>query len=484
MNLEQSVDGRLESELRAALERARELARERKRSALLRVAVAIPGRPLAEIQAFFEAESQAQIFVHDGQNQRRCFVKSTLQQKVFSGPRRFYKARAFHEHLRQSLVKGGLDQPLPLVFAAAEFDFGASLTLAVPETMVVQGPSQSLLVKAVYVSENSTLDASFLIESLQHEIRALLESQQTDENGKDWAGGAVSELESKSSWCHRVEAAKEAIRLQYLSKVVLARAVEFQSQQAFDLPATLEALVEQHPTALVFSWPLPKRARQKAKAPAFQAFFGASPEILIQRRGSVFETHSLAGTVGRGPSPEADAALAQSLLDSQKDRREQALVTDEIERCLKVFSEQSELRSELQVKTLAQAQHLETKLSGTLANPQTSLLEMVASLHPTPAVGGCPRGRARLWLNHREGLLRGLYSAPLGWIDEHGDGLFCVAIRSALYSPTVVRAFAGAGIVQASNADKEWQETGLKLRTVEQALRLRSEQTGGPSADD
>ncbi len=123
------------------------------------------------------------------------------------------------------------------------------------------------------------------------------------------------------------------------------------------------------------------------------------------------------------------------------------------------------------VLTLAQIQHLETKIAADVPEG-LGVLDLLASLHPTPAVCGSPRDAALEFLASRESFARGWYAGPVGWFDQRGHGVFVPALRSAVHSDSeeLWRLFAGAGIVAGSDPDLEWIETGLKFKPVLRAL--------------
>jgi menaquinone-specific isochorismate synthase len=118
---------------------------------------------------------------------------------------------------------------------------------------------------------------------------------------------------------------------------------------------------------------------------------------------------------------------------------------------------------------LSNIQHLYTPVRGQL-RADYGLLDIVERLHPTPALGGYPRREALEAVKRIETVERGWYASPVGWIDYHGDGMFAVAIRSAVRAGQTARLYAGAGIVADSDPDKEWAETGLKFRPMLAAL--------------
>ncbi len=185
------------------------------------------------------------------------------------------------------------------------------------------------------------------------------------------------------------------------------------------------------------------------------AFAGASPERLYRRDGRALKTEALAGTRPRGATPEADARAADELLASGKERAEHAVVADSICEALRPIAE-VECAAEPRILRLPNVQHLHTTITARLA-PGASDAEILARLHPTPAVGGWPKARALKLISQLEPFDRGWYSGPVGWV-ERDAAEFAVAIRCALVLGPRLCLYAGAGIVEGSNADDEWRE--------------------------
>jgi salicylate biosynthesis isochorismate synthase len=275
-------------------------------------------------------------------------------------------------------------------------------------------------------------------------------------------------LESKKAFCGRVEAVKEAISQQNstgvaLKKVVLARADHLTAPRGsgFDPMGTVCALRRQHPTAFSF-------AISNGKG---DVFLGATPETLVRVSGGVVSTQALAGTAPRGLNQGEDERYGDALLSSQKERGEHQLVVDAIVEGLAPLCSRTDVPEVPQLTKLNHVQHLMTPISGYLNRP-VHLLDMVDRLHPTPALGGWPRGEAITWIEDKEPLERGWYGGPVGWLDQWGEGVFAVAIRSALIRGESAWVYAGAGIVEASNPDNEWRETCLKLDTAMSGLQF------------
>jgi len=140
------------------------------------------------------------------------------------------------------------------------------------------------------------------------------------------------------------------------------------------------------------------------------------------------ETAAVAGSAPRSGDPEADAHHGRCLLESKKEQAEHAIVVRALRAALETCCDELSIPESPQLLRLGEIQHLETAIHGNLINEQ-SILELVGRLHPTPAVGGAPRAAANEWIAAREGLDRGWYAGPVGFVDSSGDGEFCVALR-------------------------------------------------------
>ena len=260
---------------------------------------------------------------------------------------------------------------------------------------------------------------------------------------------------SREAWRESVEAAVDRIRGADLQKVVLAQALEADLSNEFPRAATLKRLAEKYPDCHRYFF---------EPDDGGSAFFGATPERLVSLRGRTVETDALAGTTGRGETPEEDEWLARELLDDAKNVHEHDLVADTVREQLEPFAA-SIAAGERRVRRLATVQHLHTPITAELRDDR-HVLDLVEALHPTPAVGGLPPDRALETIRETEPFDRGWYAAPVGWIDAAGNGAFAVAIRSAVATPRRATLFAGVGLVADSDPDREWDEIQLKYRPI------------------
>jgi menaquinone-specific isochorismate synthase len=263
-------------------------------------------------------------------------------------------------------------------------------------------------------------------------------------------------------WCEIIATAVEQIRNETndpdgLRKVVLARSVDVEATDPFvvgDILARLHALF---PSCMVFS---------------IEGFIGASPELLVSRKGSSLRAHPLAGTVARSGDPDTDAKLAAGLLASAKDRWEHLLVIDTLDEVLRPLCDELDVPQAPSIVPLRNVSHLGTLITGSLRAADVvdrsapTALELVSVLNPTPAVGGVPQAKALAVIAALEPVSRGTYAGPVGWVDAAGNGEWAVGLRSARIDGNRARMFAGGGIVGDSEPGAELAETQLKLQAL------------------
>ena len=244
-----------------------------------------------------------------------------------------------------------------------------------------------------------------------------------------------------------------------MEKVVISRSHHVKVGRDFKAVSAMQILRDAYPNCISFCFSFPNEG----------IFFGSTPERLIRLKNNYVKTEALAGTIGRGNNMEEDRILAESLLDSHKEKEEHSIVREQIVRKLQPYLSDISHPKVPQIMKLKNVQHLQTPISGKLNNEMT-ILDLVGKLHPTSAVAGTPTSEAMKVINEMEKHDRGWYSGPIGWLDEKGDGEFYVALRSALVKDEEAHVFAGGGIVSESHPDKEWDETELKLQPILSAL--------------
>lgn len=265
-------------------------------------------------------------------------------------------------------------------------------------------------------------------------------------------------LEPLQAWQEAVAATVTDIGAGRIDKLVLARTCTVRSTRPFECARVVRRLRDAYPACATF-W---------VATPAGH-FLGATPEPLVRLRGRTVSTAAVAGSIGRGTSPATDRALAGTLRGSRKDQREHVVVVRAMEAALAPLCEDLHVAAEPHLLQLPNVQHLVTPITGRLAEPRR-ILDLVARVHPSPAVAGHPREAALRLLRQREALDRGWYAGPVGWMNARHEGEFAVALRCALVRGTEAALFAGAGIVAGSDPEAELAETRLKLQPLLSAL--------------
>ncbi|MEU3603375.1 isochorismate synthase [Streptomyces sp. NPDC006798] len=320
----------------------------------------------------------------------------------------------------------------PLVLGAIPFDTGRPAALVVPET-VAEGPS---------------LGSDPLVT--------------LDPGAPEPAGWTVTEVPAPEVYAAAVAAAVARMSGGGLDKVVLARTLEVAAAPGRepDLAALLGRLARNDPSGYVFALPTgPGRT-----------LLGASPELLVSRRGGDLVANPLAGSVPRSPDLAEDVRRAAALLESAKDLREHAMVVDSVRAAMAPYCAALDVPEHPTLVRTAAMWHLSTTVTGRLADPDTTALDVACALHPTPAVCGTPTEEARSAIAGLEPFDRGYFTGMVGWQDAGGDGEWIVTLRCAEATGGLLRLFAGAGVVSASDPAAETAETAAKFRTFLRAV--------------
>ncbi len=270
-----------------------------------------------------------------------------------------------------------------------------------------------------------------------------------------WHDGSLS----APQWERAVATAVERIKAGRLQKVVLARDLYASAAGLIDERLLLERLAARYPDCYTF---------------ACGGLVGATPELLIKRQGGQISSLVLAGTAPRGDDADRDAALGAALLASAKDTEEHGYAAAGVREALAPLCDQLTVAPRPELLRLANVQHLATAISGRLAvradGTIPSVLALADALHPTAAVCGTPAETAMELIRELEGMDRGRYAGPVGWVDSAGNGEWCIALRCAEMDGTRARLFAGGGIVADSDPAAELAEAQAKFRPMQSAL--------------
>ncbi|CAB4536066.1 MAG: isochorismate synthase [Actinobacteria bacterium] len=268
-----------------------------------------------------------------------------------------------------------------------------------------------------------------------------------------WSAGTLSEAE----WKKRVGQAIEKIESGSVEKVVLARDLIATAHTDIDARPILRSLAENYPATWVFS---------------VAGLIGATPELLLRLSRGMVTSRVLAGTIPKTGDDSKDLALAGSLARSSKDLEEHEFAVRSVADALEPFCSSTNVPDAPFVLHLANVMHLATDVTGALIESKKDIdvFSLLKSLHPSAAVCGTPRNKAFDVIDEIEGMNRGRYAGPVGWVDARGDGELGIALRSGQIDKNQIRIFAGCGIVSGSDPDVEVAESLAKFAAMQSAL--------------
>lgn len=197
-------------------------------------------------------------------------------------------------------------------------------------------------------------------------------------------------------------------------------------------------------------------------------FLSQTPEQLFEIKNNVLSTKAVAGTIKRSNNQDEDDKNIQAFLKDPKNLREHRIVVESILNDIEPYATHIEYNEAPNILKNDHLYHLYTEIKGDLTVDSYSSL--IDTMHPTPALGGYPKEEAVHYIEQNEFGTRGLYGAPVGYIDMNDDCEFIVAIRSMLIKQKQTTLFAGCGIVKQSDPDSEVEETAVKFAPMMNAL--------------
>ncbi|MDM5190513.1 isochorismate synthase [Bacillus sp. DX4.1] len=409
--------------------------------------------------------------------ENRCYFADPAQHVIFAGigsaftianssDKRFQTAR---EEWSKVQEKAMIHRDVyefgtgPLLFGGFSFDPQKEqtglwkefkdTTLSLPAFLLTVKNEKAWLTINTFVSAEDCAETVYE-EIVSLEERLLEESKRPLTEAKLTVTSKV-EVDPKG-WMSAIVKVQDEMKKGSVQKVVLARELKLMMDQSIDSASVLEALRIGQPDCYIFSFDYKEAC-----------FLGATPERLIRKEGGKFTSMCLAGSIGHGASMEESKQNGDALLHDEKNLAEHGYVVNMIRSVLTEHCESVNIPQHPGLLTTKNLLHLYTPVE---AKGDASLLTMVEELHPTPALGGTPRLEAMKLIRDVESLDRGLYGAPIGWIDDKGNGEFAVALRCGLLNGDRASLFAGCGIVIDSVPQLEYEETSLKFRPMLGAL--------------
>jgi menaquinone-specific isochorismate synthase len=427
--------------------------------------------PLAVLQKFSQSDT-VHFYWENPSKQEAVAAWGVTKSTNAHCESRFAVAQNFIKNcFRQIIQKGeqNLTASKPCIFCSFSFfaeskqshTFPAA-TVFLPRFQVVRKNKTCLIIVNFPLTEGQK--EKVVVKQIEKYLQALdwacLEKVYSSSQStvRDLSSLAQGQRENSNYFESVVTSALSSIAVDEFSKIVIAHTTDIKSPGPYQVVDSLDNLRKLHPDCYIF-------AVSNGRG---QHFIGASPERLVSVQNQQLVTDALAGSAPRAKTTAEDLHLANLLLKSRKEKREHQAVSDFIMQRLRQLGLKPQ-QLPLQLLKLSNIQHLWTPIYAHLP-ADIEPLDIVAQLHPTPAVAGVPTELACAKIRHYEQFDRSLYGAPLGWIDRGGNCEFIVGIRSALIDGDLARLYAGAGIVSGSNPAKEFAEVQLKLESLLKAL--------------
>jgi menaquinone-specific isochorismate synthase len=433
--------------------------------------------PLHDIEKIMDlVGDQSAAYFYDPDVCTHYFALSEAACCLLTGRERFHVAKQFLKDLG-AWKTSGLTAPIR-VFGGFSFVASEQPT----ESAWAEWPDGKLFLPRVLIEckENATFATVTSYQNHGEPIIALPEEgvspevlrewiQQVcdDEEWKEMHGSFYSHEEflsavhhqsedGKAEWIRLVTLGSQVVQTGDLKKVVLAR--EVTEPVSRPISEIIHRLNDQYPSNFTFAfW---HRGT---------CFLGSSPERLASVANGVLKVDCLAGSEARGKSKEEDEELGRGLLASRKNRAEHQAVVDRVAESIVYLVRDYQVEKEPVLKKLTNVQHLYTPVQGTVKDG-VGIIDVVESLHPTPAVAGVPTREALRFIEENEHMDRGWWAGPIGFVDVSGNGTFAVSLRSGLLRDHHATLFAGAGIMADSDPETEWEETELKLMPMRHAI--------------
>ncbi len=363
------------------------------------------------------------------------YAKTTVR-----GADRFDQARKWwHKQLETFSVSNAVQTSGtgPILFTSFSFDPNEESVLLIPKIIVGMRNGNSWI--------------TWIGNGAQPEL--LEKKENVKSNHFSWGEGSIS----STDWQGRVADAIKEISDSSLEKVVLARDLTITATDEIDPREILRRLSAEYPSTWTF---------------AVDGLVGATPELLLRLSRGMVTSRVLAGTISKTGDDEKDLALAASLARSSKDLEEHEYAVRSVADALEPFCASTNVPESPFVLHLANVMHLATDVTGALIESKRDIdsFSILEKLHPSAAVCGTPTNAAAQVIAKIEGMSRGRYAGPVGWIDARGDGELGLALRCGQITKNVIRIFAGCGIVSGSNPEKELLESNAKFAPMRSAL--------------
>ncbi len=382
-----------------------------------------------------------------------------------AGDNRFDQIEEEWRELTKNIIKEE-SEPQPILFGGFTFDpentktgewdgFPQSLFAVATYQLVIRNDKAYISIHLVTDKANSLQE----FDAMRVERDHLIHAAQVKELKTYEKPVMTKYMElKKQDYLQSIEKVTSLIKDKKAEKVVIARSLEMDFAETLSSPQVLSHVINEQPESYLFGLEQDELL-----------FFGASPERLVKVKNGYAYSSCVAGSIKRGKTADEDKQLGDNLLNDSKNLGEHRYVVEMIADTFEKNCTEFKVPKHPKLLKIRDIQHLYTPVEGKL-KPNATILQLVKDLHPTPALGGVPREGALSIIRKYETMNRGLYAAPIGWLDAEGNGEFAVAIRSAALIKDKAYLYAGGGIVADSEPVSEYEETLVKFRPMIRAL--------------
>ncbi|TLP80064.1 isochorismate synthase [Nesterenkonia sphaerica] len=384
-----------------------------------------------------------------------------------AGPGRFRDLADYWESVPHSPATPGSSGPVALVSITFSEDSEALSRLLIPEVLIrSEAGRTSVLITTAHPESPEQVLARH---GLRINDRRLLQPTGAS------AGGDMPEcrlqpgVQSERQYLSAIAAGLTAVHEGTVDKLVLARDLLLGTQSPLHTGSLLARLASEYPQTWTYC--------VGGTGGTAETVLGATPEMLVRLRGTRLSSRVLAGTIGR-------TQHTADLVRDAKQHREHGLAVTSLLEQLRPVTGTLQSPSKPSVLELPNVYHLASDISGELsadaAGRYPSPLQVAEAAHPTAAVCGTPTTTAAGLIAQLEGMDRGPYAGPVGWLDAAGNADFGIALRGGVVSENAeagggtVRIFAGCGVVAGSEPEAELAETRVKLKPMLWALGLEA----------
>lgn len=199
---------------------------------------------------------------------------------------------------------------------------------------------------------------------------------------------------------------------------------------------------------------------------------GSSPEILVRLEDDLITVRPIAGTRPRGKNENEDNILENELRNDPKELAEHLMLIDlgrnDAGKVSKVGS--IKLTDKMMIEKYSHVMHMVSNVTGNIEK-KLGMIDVLKSTFPAGTVSGAPKIRAIDIIYELETIKRGIYAGAIGYLGWNGNMDTAIAIRTCVIKDGKLNIQCGAGIVNDSIAELEWEETLNKGKAIVQAYK-------------